>query len=77
MQIMTVSKHTRRRSMNEARYIFSWLLIIVGFGIGWYMSFPRSKDLWQQRLKREAKYSKFIGYTYMMASLVAIIAYRV
>jgi len=63
--------------LNELTYIFSWLLIIVGFGIGWYMSFPRSKDLDKQRLKREAKYSKFIGYSYMIASIVAIIAYRI
>ena len=63
--------------LNELRYIFSWMLIIVGFGIGWYMSFPRSKDLESQRLKIEAKYSKCIGYSYMVASIVAIIAYRI
>lgn len=63
--------------MNDFRYIFSWLLIVVGFGIGWYMSFPRSKDLDKQRLQIEAKCSKFIGYSYMVASIIAIIAYRI
>lgn len=63
--------------LNELRYIFSWLLIVVGLGIGWYMSFPRSKDLEMQKLKREAKYSKLIGYTYIFGSILAIIAYKV
>lgn len=63
--------------MNDLRYICSWMLIVVGLGIGWYMSFPRSKDLEVQKLKREAKYSKFIGYSYMVASIIAIIAYKV
>lgn len=63
--------------MNEPRYIFSWMLIIVGFGIGWYLTFPRSKDLAKQSLKVEAKCSKCIGYGYMVASIIAIIAYRV
>lgn len=63
--------------MNELRYIFSWMLIVVGFGIGWYMSFPRSTDLDKQRLKREAKWAKVIGYSYMIASIVAIIVYIV
>ena len=63
--------------MNELRYIFSWLLIAVGFGIGWYMSFTRSKVVEKQRLKVEAKCSKLIGYGYMVVSIVAIIAYRV
>ncbi len=46
-------------------------------GIGWYMSFPIKKNLERQRLKREAKYAKLIGYTYMCASIVAIIIYKV
>lgn len=63
--------------MNEARYIFSWLLIVVGFGIGWHMSFARSKDLIDQSLNREAKCAKFIGYSYMIASIVAVLLYRI
>ncbi|NLI88848.1 MAG: hypothetical protein GX366_00340 [Epulopiscium sp.] len=63
--------------MNEFRYIFSWMLIVVGLAIGWYMSFPQSKDLKDQSLKQEAKYSKYIGYTYIVGSIIAIIAYKV
>ncbi len=63
--------------MNDFRYIFSWLLIVVSFAIGWYMSFGRSKHLESQRLKVEAKCSKCIGYSYMIGSIVAIIAYRI
>lgn len=63
--------------MNDLTYIFSWLLIVVGFGIGWYMGFPRSNNLTAQRLQKEARYSKYIGYTYMFGSVVAIIAYRI
>lgn len=63
--------------LNDFRYIFSWLLIIVGFGIGWYMGFSRSKVLEDQSLIREAKYSKCIGYSYMVASVLAIIVYRI
>ena len=63
--------------MNEARYIFSWLLIVVGFGIGWYMTFARSNDLVDQSLKVEAKCAKVIGYSYMAASIIAVILYRI
>ncbi len=63
--------------MNEARYIFSWLLIVVGFGIGWYMTFARSKDLVDQSLSVEARCAKYIGYTYMIASIIAVILYRI
>lgn len=66
----------RRYALNEWRYIFSWLLIIVGVGIGWYMSFPKKKSLEEQKLIREAKYAKFIGYSYIIASIIAMIAYR-
>lgn len=62
--------------MNELRYIFSWLLIIVGIGIGWYMGFVQSPSLKRQELKIEARYAKWIGYSYMIAGLIAIIAYR-
>ncbi len=79
MQTMRLDKYENKeaRPLNELRYIFSWMLIVVGFGIGWYMSFPRRTDLEKQRLKREAKWAKIIGYSYMIASIVAIIAYRV
>lgn len=63
--------------MNELRYICTWMLIVVGLGIGWYMSFPGSKNLQEQRLKSEAKYSKFIGYGYILCSIIAIILYKV
>ena len=63
--------------MNDFRYIFSWLLIVVGFGIGWYMCYARSKDLAKQRLETEAKCAKFIGYSYMIGSFAAMIIYRI
>ena len=63
--------------MNELRYIFSWLLIVVGIGIGWYMGFPMKKSLENQQLKTEAKYARFVGYTYICAGIIAIIAYKV
>ena len=46
-------------------------------GIGWYMCFPTRKKLEKQRLKIEAKYAKFIGYSYILAGILAIIVYKV
>ena len=63
--------------LNELRYIFSWLLIIVAMGIGWYMCCPMKKSLERQRLKKEAKYARFIGYSYIFGGIIAIIAYKV
>ena len=63
--------------LNELRYIFSWLLIVVALGIGWYMGFPIRKSLERQKLKTEAKYAKFIGYSYICASIITIIVYKV
>ena len=63
--------------LNELRYIFSWLLIIVAIGIGCYMCLVTRKKLEKQRLKLEAKYAKFIGYSYILAGLLAIIIYKV